>query len=117
GKIRSGFDPVIELLPGLATLGVLAVGTVRVAGGAVATGDVITISYLLTIMAVPVRAIGFVLGDLPRSLVGHERIARVIDARGYLVDGADPLERDSAEKPTGLRLHADGVTVHPHGRG
>lgn len=109
GKIRSAFDPVIELLPGLATLGVLAVGTLRVADGVVATGDVVTISYLLTIMAVPVRAIGFVLGDLPRSVVGHDRIARVIDARGYLLDGDTDLQQSQ-----GMALRTEAVTVRPH---
>lgn len=106
GKIRSGFDPVIELLPGLATLGVLAVGTMRVAHGAVGTGDVVTISYLLTIMAVPVRAIGFVLGDLPRSLVGHDRIARVIDARGYLTAGTADLAQQR-----GMDLQTEKLTM------
>lgn len=110
GKIRSGFDPVIELLPGLATLGVLAVGTMRVAHGAVVTGDVVTIAYLLTIMAVPVRAIGFVLGDLPRSLVGHDRIARVIDSRGYLSEGDSQLRQHH-----GVQLRAQDVTVRTEG--
>src|SRR5699024_2533794 len=35
GKIRSVFDPVIDMLPALATLGVLAVGTIRVSDGLV----------------------------------------------------------------------------------
>src|SRR5699024_7144460 len=59
----------------------------------------------------PVRAIGFVLGDLPRSVVGHERIARVIDARGYLLDGDTHLEQRQ-----GMQLRAEKVTVRPHGR-
>src|SRR5690606_27904407 len=77
GRVRSVFDPVIDLLPALATLAVLVVGAHRVAAGDIDTGAVITASYLLTILTFPVRAIGFVLGDLPRSLVGHDRISRV----------------------------------------
>src|SRR5699024_1327263 len=75
GKIRSVFDPIIDLLPALATLAVLTVGGLRAQAGLVAVGDIVTAAYLLTVMAFPVRAIGFVLGDLPRSLVGYERIA------------------------------------------
>src|SRR5690625_2319674 len=49
GKIRSVFDPVIDMLPALATLGVLAVGTMRVADGLAGTGAVVTTAYLLTV--------------------------------------------------------------------
>lgn len=105
GKVRSVFDPVIDLLPALATLAVLVVGVHRIGSGAALTGDVITASYLLTILTFPVRAIGFVLGDLPRSLVGHERISRVIDARGYLEPGdVGPVGSG------GLHLEAEGWT-------
>ncbi|SEE16438.1 ABC transporter ATP-binding protein [Ruania alba] len=106
GRIRSVFDPVIDLLPALATLLVLAVGSSRVAARAIETGDVITASYLLTVLAIPVRAIGFVLGDLPRSLVGHDRISRVIDARGYLSEGDRTL--DDAD---GVHLAVEAVTL------
>lgn len=91
GKIRSIFDPIIDLLPGLATLAVLTIGGFRAASGLVDVGDIVTAAYLLSVMAFPVRAIGFVLGDLPRSLVGHERIARVADARGYLEHGSEEI--------------------------
>lgn len=91
GTIRALFDPVIDMLPNLGTLVVLLVGTYRAAAGAVDVGDVVTASYLLTIMAVPVRAFGWVLGELPRGLVGYDRIARVTDATGELVPGTVPL--------------------------
>jgi len=106
GKVRSVFDPVIDLLPALATLAVLVVGAHRVASGDIATGDVVTASYLLTILTFPVRAIGFVLGDLPRSLVGHERVARVVDARGYLEPGRLPLQGGG-----GLHLEVEHVEL------
>ena len=82
GVVRAVFDPVMDLLPGLGTLLVLVVGTARVAAGAVNTGDIVAAAYLLTLLAVPVRAFGWVLGDLPRALVGYERIASVLDAGG-----------------------------------
>src|SRR5690606_29751156 len=75
--------------------------------GAVVPGDVVTAAYLLTLLAVPVRAFGWVLGELPRSLVGYERIARVVDAGGALVEGSRPLP--STLEPARLELR--GVTV------
>lgn len=106
GRIRAVFDPTIEFLPSLATLGVLAVGAMRIDAGLMNTGGVVTTAYLLTIMAFPVRAIGFVLGDLPRSLVGHARISRVVDARGYLTEGSKALPTQG-----GMHLSADRVTL------
>ncbi|UZN01589.1 ABC transporter ATP-binding protein [Cellulomonas sp. S1-8] len=91
GVVRAVFDPVIDLLPNLGTLLVLLVGTQRVAVGAIGTGDVVAAAYLLTLLAVPVRAFGWVLGELPRGLVGHDRISRVLDAHGVPVDGDAPL--------------------------
>ncbi|WP_407320832.1 ABC transporter ATP-binding protein [Isoptericola halotolerans] len=107
GTVRAVFDPVIELLPSLGTLLVLAVGAWQAASGAVDVGDVVTAAYLLTIMAVPVRAFGWVLGELPRALVGHERITRVLDARGEIAAGTDPLPRGRA----GLAVRLEGVGV------
>ncbi len=105
GVVRALFDPVIELLPSLGTLLVLAVGAWRAATGAVDAGDVVTAAYLLTIMAVPVRAFGWVLGELPRALVGYERIARVLDARGSVEPGSVRLPR----RDGGLAVRLDGV--------
>ncbi|GIG21044.1 multidrug ABC transporter ATP-binding protein [Cellulomonas chitinilytica] len=92
GTVRALFDPVIDLLPSLGTLLVLVVGTVQVTEGRVETGDVVAAAYLLTLLAVPVRAFGWVLGEAPRALVGYDRISRVLDARGELPDGTTRWE-------------------------
>lgn len=110
GVVRAYFDPVIDMLPNLGTLLVLLVGVWRVQAGAVGTGDIVSAAYLLTLMAVPVRAFGWVLGELPRGLVGHERVARVVDAEGELAPGARPLAR-GAGGGAALRLSGVGVQV------
>ena len=114
GVVRAFFDPVIELLPSLGTLLVLAVGTVRLTAGDVAAGDIVTAAYLLTIMAVPVRAFGWVLGELPRALVGYERISRVVDAGGVLRPGSGALP--AGGPGLGVRLEGVGVDVRAGGR-
>lgn len=111
GVVRAYFDPVIDMLPSLGTLLVLLVGVQRVQAGAVGTGDIVSAAYLLTLMAVPVRAFGWVLGELPRALVGHERVARVVDSEGELVPGTQPLVRG----PEGASLHVSGVGVSVDG--
>ncbi|MEO6715457.1 MAG: ABC transporter ATP-binding protein [Mycobacteriales bacterium] len=87
GQIRATFDPVIETLPTLGVLVVLLVGSGRVASGDLAAGELVKCAYLFTLLAFPVRALGWVLGDLPRAVVGWERVERILRARGQLEHG------------------------------
>jgi ABC-type multidrug transport system fused ATPase/permease subunit len=109
--VRAVFDPVIELLPSVGTLAVLLVGAHRAAVGAIGTGDIVFAGYLLTLMSVPVRAFGWVLGELPRALVGYDRIARVLDARGDQTVGDEPLPATSS----GVHVQLTSVRVTVHG--
>ena len=93
GKIRAAFDPVLASLPSLGVLVVLAVGVARVSSGDTSAGDVVTVAYLLTIVTFPIRAIGWLLGEFPRSVVGYRRAKAVIDAQGAMAFGAEELPR------------------------
>lgn len=112
GVVRAFFDPAIDALPILGSLLVVVVGMVRLDAGAVGAGDVVTAAYLLTILAVPVRAFGWVLGEIPRALVGYERIARVVDAGGALVEGTRPLPPHDG--PARVELRDVTVEVPTH---
>ncbi|WP_344105277.1 ABC transporter ATP-binding protein [Myceligenerans crystallogenes] len=107
GVVRAIFDPVIQNLPAIGTLAVLVVGTWRASVGGVAAGDVVSASYLLTMMTVPLMSFGWVLGELPRGLVGYERIADVVDAGGELTYGSGTLPADG----TGLGVRFARVEV------
>jgi ABC-type multidrug transport system fused ATPase/permease subunit len=91
GRTRAVFDPLIETLPTLGVLVVLLVGSGRVASGNLAAGDLVKSAYLFTLLAFPVRALGWVLGDLPRAVVGWERVDRVLRATGELSHGDNDL--------------------------
>lgn len=93
GRIRAVFDPALASLPSLGVLVVLAVGVSRVTSGATEAGDVVTIAYLLTIVSFPIRAIGWLLGEFPRSVVGYRRAKAVLDARGNMAYGDERLPR------------------------
>ncbi|GAA0190277.1 ABC transporter ATP-binding protein [Cytobacillus oceanisediminis] len=91
GKIRSIFDPLLEALPNLGILAVIVLGVGRVASGAAEPGDVVQVAYLFTVVAFPVRAIGWVLGELPRSVVGWDRVESVLQASGSMTYGTATL--------------------------
>ena len=105
GVTRGLFDPIQEGLPVLGTLAVLAVGTWRVSAGETSTGDVVQIAYLLALVSFPVRALGWVLGELPRTVVGWERIQAVLQAKGEMTFGSQRTEGTGA---AGLRLEGVG---------
>lgn len=106
GLYRAAFDPVLAALPNLGVLVVLAVGVSRVLGGATEAGDVVTVAYLLTIVAFPIRSIGWLLGDFPRSVVGFRRVSSVLEASGTMPYGAASLAGPS-EGTGGARLELD----------
>jgi ATP-binding cassette, subfamily B, bacterial len=92
GRIRAVFDPLLEALPNLGVLLVLAVGVVRVESGLTDAGNVVTIAYLLTIVSFPIRSLGWLVGEFPRSVVGFGRVQAVLDATGEMAYGDRRLE-------------------------
>jgi ABC-type multidrug transport system fused ATPase/permease subunit len=96
GRARSLFDPMLEALPNLGVLAVLLIGATRVAQGQSRPGDVVSIAYLITLLAFPIRAIGWVLGDLPRGAVGFGRVRAVLTAEERTEYGKAKLSRDMA---------------------
>ncbi len=103
GRIRGLFDPMLEALPTLGVLAVLLVGSVRLEAGALNAGDLVNVSYLFTLLAWPIRALGWVLAEVPRSVVGWNRVRAVLDAEGSLPFGEHPLDGDG---PAGLEVSA-----------
>jgi ABC-type multidrug transport system fused ATPase/permease subunit len=91
GRLRGLFDPLLDALPSLGSLAVLVVGVVRMRQGAVTVEEVFSVAFLFTVLAFPVRAIGWVLTELPRSVVGWERVSQVLTATGDMRYGREPV--------------------------
>ncbi|WP_309225707.1 ABC transporter ATP-binding protein [Quadrisphaera sp. INWT6] len=104
GRTRGAFDPVIEALPQLGTLLVLAVGAARTVSGDAGVGDVVQVAYMLSLLAFPVRAIGWTLAELPRTVAGDARLQAVLT--------------EDATTPWGSRAAGAGrAPARPQGRG
>ncbi len=105
GRVRAVFDPVLEALPNLGVLAVLAVGVSQVLEGNADAGDVVTIGYLLTIVAFPIRSLGWLLGEFPRSVVGYRRVSSVLAATGEMPYGEQRIGR----RDLGAELAVEGL--------
>lgn len=100
GRLRAFFDPVIEALPNIGILLVLFVGAYRVRAGALTPGDLVQFAYLFRLVALPMRVFGWLLGELPRAVVGWERISRVLNATGEMSYGEAPADGDGGAQTT-----------------
>jgi ABC-type multidrug transport system fused ATPase/permease subunit len=77
GRIRAGFDPVLDALPNLGTLLLFVIGGARVQQGAVTPGDLVQAALLFSILGFPMRVFGFFLQELPRAVTSIDRIDAV----------------------------------------
>ncbi len=91
GKLRAIFDPVMEALPTIGVLAVVAVGAWRVDQGLLTAGTLVTFAYLFRLVALPMRVFAWLLGQLPTAIVGWERVETVLEERGRFGYGVERL--------------------------
>jgi ATP-binding cassette, subfamily B, bacterial len=99
GRLRGLFDPLMDSLPSVGTLAVLLLGAWRLQTGAISVSELVSVAFLFTVLAFPVRAIGWVVAELPRSVAGWERVQAVLSADGGLAYGS---VNPTASGPAGL---------------
>ncbi len=93
GLERAAFEPAFEALPSLGVAVLLAMGAWRVSSGDVTIGVLVQFVSLFQLIAFPMRLIGWVLGDIPRAVVGRERLETVFAERSTMpaVTDTEPL--------------------------
>lgn len=110
GRLRAAFDPLIEALPSVGILAVLAVGAWRVDQGVLTAGALVTFAYLFRLVALPMRVFGWLLGELPRAVVGLDRVENVLAEQETVSYGAKESPGTggaSASADTVAYLHPD----------
>ena len=102
GNLRAAFEPAFEALPNLGVVILLAVGAWRLSTGAVTVGTLVQFMSLFQLLAFPMRMIGFVLAEIPRAVVGRERLSGVF---------SEPVEVLPPSRGHGLPDGPLGVSV------
>lgn len=104
GRLRAAFDPLIEALPNLGILAVLLVGAWRVDQGLLTAGTLVTFAYLFRLVALPMRVFGWLLGELPRSVVGMDRVDSVLGESDWVAYGEQMPSNEG-----GAQARADSI--------
>ena len=121
GYIRARFESIMDALPNLGVVAVVLVGALRIDAGAMTRGELVQVASLFSVLAMPMRMLGFFLESLPPSVVSRERLATVFDEprpEGGGVDpararagGALPASGPIGVEARGLRMAYDGAPV------
>ena len=95
----ASYQAVIRALPQALIISLLVVGAYLIGAGEVTPGEVVTVAYLLALLAFPIQLIGFVLWDLAGSLAGWKRVEAVFDADERMEYGEVLARADSGAAP------------------
>jgi ABC-type multidrug transport system fused ATPase/permease subunit len=115
GRIRATFEPTIDAIPNVGIIVLLLVGSWQVANGRLSPGDLVQGVALFSLLAFPVRVVGFFLQEMPRAVVSIRRIGGAGPA-GVADPGARPTPARGVApgvvRPRRLRLRADRPGAH-----
>lgn len=95
GRVWTGYRAVTEGIPAVGTVLVLVAGTFRVTAGDLTSGELVRVVYLLSLLAVPMRMIGYLMWDLANSVAAWRRVEQVLDADDVVGHGATQARADS----------------------
>jgi ATP-binding cassette, subfamily B, bacterial len=77
-RITANFEASLDAVPALTTVALLVIGVWRIERGAITAGTLVALINLFALLIWPLRLIGYVLADLPRAVVGYERVRAVL---------------------------------------
>ena len=101
-----GYRAVVESLPSVITILLIMAGAYRMTTGAITAGDLVTVSYLLSLMTMPLSLLGFVIWEMAHSMAAWRRVQNVLDADDVVEHG----ESQASEDVTGASVDTDAVT-------
>jgi len=81
------FRSIVEALPVGLTIVVLVVGVLEVASGTISAGRLVAVAYLLTLLALPLQLVGFVVWEMAHSQAAWERVREVLEADEVVAHG------------------------------
>jgi ATP-binding cassette, subfamily B, bacterial len=84
----ANFRAGVEAVPAVINVVILVVGAFLVGAGSMTTGQLVSVAYLITLMAFPLQLIGFVIFEMAHSQAAWRRVQEVLDADDLVQHGA-----------------------------
>ncbi len=104
-RVFSTYRVIVEAMLSAVAVLVLIVGAFRTRAGAVTPGDLVTVAYLLTLLFIPIRIVGFVVWDMSHALAGWRRVQRIHESAELVAYGG----LDHRGDPTGAEVAGEAV--------
>ena len=105
GYIRAVFEAILDALPSIGIVLVVVFGTFRIDAGAITRGDLVQVAALFTVLALPMRVLGFFLEMMPPSVVSRRRLQTV-----FAEPEPQPITDPVALPPGPLSLHVANLS-------
>jgi ATP-binding cassette subfamily B protein len=109
------FRAIVESLPAVINIVILVAGAILVGDGSMTAGQLVTVAYLITLMAFPLQLIGFVIFEMAHSQAAWTRVQEILDSEETIDHGS--LDARSGVDGAGLESrdvrfsYADGEPV------
>ncbi|MBI2710975.1 MAG: ABC transporter ATP-binding protein [Actinobacteria bacterium] len=91
-RIRSRYWPILELLPNLGLVGVLAYGGRLVIDGRLRLGELIAFNVYVVMLIWPLRMLGMIIAWAQRASASAQRVHEVLSTAPVVVDPAKPVQ-------------------------
>ena len=90
------YFPTMTLLSHLGLAIILWYGGRQVLNGSISVGTLVAFNLYLTMLAMPVQSLGFIVNAMMRAIASGDRIFEVIDTKPTITDRPNPIELSTA---------------------
>ncbi|HMM40449.1 MAG TPA: ABC transporter ATP-binding protein [Thermomicrobiales bacterium] len=110
-RYYSFFFPFMQLLAGISLGMVLWYGGRQVLNGSLSVGTFVAFNLYLTLLAMPLRQLGWIMNSVARAIASGDRIFEVIDTRPAIRNRPDAITLDA---PRGDVVFRDVTFTYPN---
>jgi len=91
-KVRARYVPMLDVLPNIGLILVLAYGGHRVIDGHLSLGSLVAFNFYVTLLIWPLRMLGMIVAQAQRAAAASERVAEVLAVDARVVDPPRPKQ-------------------------
>ena len=98
-RIRSRFQPLLDVIPSISMAAVLAYGGLLVLDHRIEVGQLVAFNLYITMLINPLQSIGQIIAQAQRAVASSERVAQILDSAAVVTDrpGAHALQAGPGE--------------------